>query len=581
MLLSNLMGILFMGGYRFQAVVALCVMLAWGMTGVAFASPYGREDRSSWTNDIAITTAPFMGTSMISHRHGMMTLTICVSNTSVVAHTVRLSSGEYQQECTVAPSMSESLHFKILRTSLPHFFYVQIDGADRGRFYLSRDTDSLQFLLSPFTSKAEVIYQVSRLFVNTETQGQRTQPDFRDRFEKKCHWAEGNVPVPEWPSDWLAYTPVDAVILTRDEWAGAPEGVRSALLKYLHAGGQLVLAGGDDADIDFPAGLGAAGTLPDADVKAWTTNDFVALHSVLTNASFQWMPILHSRCPYPTEASFAKPPIVPVYVALIVIMALLGPVLLIVLARRDERIHAYWLVPSIAGAIFVIILALAFAREGIRVKSYAQSALYLNEAAQTQAHLTTLSMMTPIGLRSPLRFAGTVEVTPAPSGREFSSGRTTVRNAGDLVLSSTWVPPRVPITFLLREAAALTAPRPAFAAQGGTVTATNPYTVPLRNLLYCDAAGACFAHEGPLAAGASAALAPLPAAADAKRRPAAEILKNVFFRAAPLDWPLKPPPVLPPKAFICELEGSPFLEHPLRNSTIRHEGRTLVMGELQ
>ena len=295
---------------------------------------------------------------------------------------------------------------------------------------------------------------------------------------------------------------------------------------------------------------------------------------------FQWMTILHRNASFPTAVPFTPPPLVPVYVALFIIMIFLGPVLLVVLAKRNRRLSIYWLVPSIAGAVSVLVLALALARNGVTPVSYSQSVLYLNEKTQTQVQLATLSMMAPVGLRSPLYFGASVEVMPAPASQEFSSGRKTVRNEGDLVLGSGWVPSRVPITFLLRDAGKLTIPVMKFEKTGdGGYEVTNPYDGFIRTVLYRDAEGAYFYFEGTLAEGVKGEMRgtdfDVMGWLTSMHHP-----RDIFFEAKEIQWSHEGLSLMP-NTYICELSGSPYMEHPIRRGAVRHEGKTLILGELQ
>jgi len=240
-------------------------------------------------------------------------------------------------------------------------------------------------------------------------------------------------------------------------------------------------------------------------------------------------------------------------------------------------------VPSVAGAVSILILVFALARDGVTPISYSQSVVYVNEKTRTQVQLSTLTVMAPVGLRSPLHFGSSVEVMPAPASQEFSSGRRTVRNEGDLILGSGWVPSRVPVTFLLRDTGALAVPVLAFEKQGEGVTVTNPYDVAIRSLRYCDAEGVCLVLDGALAPGETTVLMegerprePLSGAAHGDVRPP---IKDMFFGAKAIGMPMNVP--MSPNTYLLELGGSPFMAHPIRRGKVRHEGKTLVLGELQ
>ena len=50
-------------------------------------------------------------------------------------------------------------------------------------------------------------------------------------------------PVSEWSENWLAYSPFDAIVFSAADLASMPPAVLGAVGDYLHAGGNVVLAG--------------------------------------------------------------------------------------------------------------------------------------------------------------------------------------------------------------------------------------------------------------------------------------------------------------------------------------------------
>ena len=156
-----------------------------------------------------------------------------------------------------------------------------------------------------------------------------------------------------------------------------------------------------------------------------------------------------------------------------------------------------------------------------------------------------------------------------------------MKDGDELVLSSNWVPSRVPVTFLLRDTGPLAAPTLRFDA-GAKVT--NPYPVPIKGLMYCDAQGGSFTLDAPLAPGATAVLTPCPKLTPAVSHPP---IQRIFFDAEPFSY-LRGRCLVPdadltlrPKTYLCELDGSPLFAHPIRRGKIRHAGETLILGELK
>ena len=583
---------------RVSVLVAVGVLL---LLGVPRVQASGSSDSlvnfwDAWTRDIAVEQLSFVMAREegVPRSHGVAVCRLKVSNLSAGTRAVRLSSlsykegrgretVQYQQTCTLDPQQSAIVCFTFLPIGdhpYSRTLQVEIDGTPKGTVVLDpfpwihqHGNPIRQFMLSPSISKAAIEYRVENL--STADHPVRL-------WSKDWRFLEGQIPVPEWPALWLAYTPADCVVLTKGEWEALPQDVRDALLGYLQAGGGLILAGAREEEIGrygIPVGFGVVRALSSAVPEEWTQEDVNVLIAV--SDQFQWQ-FRGSWASAPANRLFSPPPLVPVYVMLLGVMLFIGPGLLVILALRDMRIRIYWIAPSIAGGVSLVILLFALFRDGISPVTHARSVLYLNEVAQTQVQLTTLSVMAPAGLHAPLRFPSSSEITPSPSNENFPSGHKTVSLADDLALNSAWVPSRVPIAFLLRDTGPLTVPKLAF---DGNAAVTNPYPVPIRRLLYCDAGGRGYALDAPLPPGATATLKPRTTSADVRPQDIAKAVRDIFCSAEPFErgglLALPPTVPLPPGMYLCELDGTPFLTHPVRQRKVRHQGETIVWGEMQ
>ncbi|MCL1921151.1 MAG: hypothetical protein FWG50_08770 [Kiritimatiellaeota bacterium] len=556
-----------------------------------------------WTGYIAIGCRPFAAsTSYGARSHGVALCTLSVSNRSEVTRTVRLSSeggADYRQDCTLAPGAFTHVTFTFLPqyAFFPNRLGVEIDGVAKGHFDLpSFPWQSIPHhvvplvILSPSMSETAVKYR-AEVLTPADANGNRPKRTAWHNLIEESTFLVGQLPVAEWPTEWQAYTPADCIVLTNADWESAPPDVRGALLGFIQAGGCLILAGATAADLarhDIHAGFGAVQTLSSPVTEDWTSGDFDLFALATSLSSDRWRSVLDMAVAFPTDTFFSPPKVAPVYAVLLCIMLFLGPVLVIVLSVRNQRIRIYWLAPCIAVATSVVILLFALFRDGVSPITHAQALLYLNEKSGTQVQLATLSVMAPAGLSSPLHFGPTAEVMLAPSSQQNDSARKTVRNGEELVLGKGWVPARAPVTFLLRDAGKRSVPVLApDASAEAFAKVTNPYPATIQNLRYCDAAGNNFMLDAPLAPGATAQMprcADMPGAkmnilADAsatffKRTPLATV--SDAYLASPPQYPYP----LPPATYLCEVEGTPFTEHPIRRGKVRHAGKTLILGEM-
>ncbi|MCL1857401.1 MAG: hypothetical protein FWF84_07175 [Kiritimatiellaeota bacterium] len=618
--------------WRWMACGAVAMACVAGRGEDAPRNYYETNKATRVYGDVTITPVRAVGEassyrSASRWRHGYGAYYAVVTNASPSAwHDVGISYGgergssyygrpiAYERSARIAPQ-------EIRLVSLPLFpaahgwdsrWTVTLDGRvstntlwDGNSHYFNtydylprRDKDysiETRVLLSPRLSEIAVRYRREELFKKAGRSGDGSVNYFTGVFD-----------VREWETAWQAYAEYDAIIVQDADWEAMPQGVQMALGYFALAGGELIFAGEGITDIpegitDIPVcdnefidtdrnvcdtlGFGRVSRIAEAAPEAWTLEDVDMVSNRVHSAMMRWAKTLTTVRNYETERRFTPPPMIAVLIILLALSLFLGPVLLIVLARMNRRICIYWIAPVVACVTGACVVAYAFHRDGVSPILYAQTAVWLDQESRTAVALCTATVMAPISISEPLRFERDTEVTPAPSGAKSFSGTRRVVWGEEQILSPSWLPPRTPVTFLLRKVAA-DVPRALDLSTGedGTVAAVNRLGGAIERLLVCDAAGNYYGAGETVPEGATATLHPFEDAST--RTPLSAQDFYALFSDEPetlakaTERAFTPPFALPPGAYVAVVGGNPFIERFI-GVPARATEATLVFGRLQ
>ena len=479
-----------------------------------------------------------------------------------------------------------------------------------------RSDENRYVLLSPGISGNAVRYSLDKLNaverpqrVKLEaelSQFKRDDPKRRELQEAldklrelKGEFLNAGMPLAEWPENWLAYTRFDALMMTEEDFNALPGAVARAVDRYVSGGGVLAIAG-RAGEIET-RGLGSVCRLASAVAEEWGAEE---VRAVLLEADARarlwsapnWSDGLKKAL------SISGATLLVVYIVLLVVTLVMGPVMLWVLARREKRIHLYWLAPTAAGLTSVGVLAAAFYIDGVTPFVRTNATMVIDAKNGTAVTWSQVAIKAPMAVRGGLVFAADTEVTPLESRRGRNSKKR-VEWADAQRFSPAWLPPRIPVSFLLRTVG----PAPEMTLEivsesdAGLVVANRSH-LPLARV-YARGAGAThYLCEG-IPAGGTATLAPLDFRFKFEETPvgARELALSVSFPASllppPLDAPAKTEPPrklkvprnielsaefkpgkpLPMRSFVVALEGTPFTEKFISAKT-KSSGTTLVHG---
>ncbi len=409
-------------------------------------------------------------------------------------------------------------------------------------------------------------------------------------------FVHAELPVAEWSSSWLSYTPWDAVILSRADQATLPGPVLAALQSYVEAGGNLFLLGGSEiprgwrgsgrspipggyrTDLGFGWCFVLGGEKPsDISPAAAETMQDAADISAGFWQSLPWDEAANSLFPVVDNLTI---PVRSIVLVMLGFILMIGPVNLVVLTRLKRRTWMLWTIPAISLATCGLVFVYSFLREGFTPDCRFESVTFLDQADRRATSFGADAIYCPLTPSDGLRFSSDTEATPLVRPSQGSSG---AQREIDWTQSQHfrrgWVTARVPAHFLLRKSEGRRE-RLQLISQGADLEVVNGLGAPVISLFLCDSAGRLF-QGSQIAAGQQAPLIPTTRERRSEERLG---VRPLFFEAsygAQCDLlTTNAAAYLRSGTYVAELDGSPFLENGLGNRNTRLRNRAFVYGVL-
>lgn len=408
-----------------------------------------------------------------------------------------------------------------------------------------------------------------------------------------------------WPTEWLAYSTFDALVIAPDDFWKMPVATRSALRDYVDAGGCLAFVGteGDLGEVSatFPLPRGGEGVacgfgrvmllhdlLPEAE-RLPISGERRRFAQTLMSRYGVWDPrrgpVLDKLRAIPIPNAAARTPVAALILLLVLFFLLGGPVALIVLARKNRRIWLYWVLPSFSVVVSgVIVLAVLFS-EGTTPSVRLQSATILDQPARRAATIGAIGIYAPVGIFGGLAFPSTMDVSPLakPSGATIACG-------ARQLYSSAWAPARIPAFFRTREVGERHERLLVEERGDGTVEVVNALGAPISRLRLRSTDGILHGTES-LQPGERRALSRVADPDAPSRKDNAAFAESLFaangigepMKQGSLGWNLQAEPDLAALAvdkgsYCAILDGSPFLASPLTRGASHVSALSVVLG---
>lgn len=254
--------------------------------------------------------------------------------------------------------------------------------------------------------------------------------------------------------NWQELAILDAIIISKTDSKHLPQEFLKILPNWIAAGGQLVLIGdcaikGFENISDGRYGLGAIIRYKDkidwADLIPRLNDTFAALCRVQTEepkfpsdiAALEVINSLKNGTPFGS-----------LIIILLIFSIIAGPVTIIVLARKNERLKLLWIFPLIATIFSILTIIIILCSKGISPSLYQYAYTVVDEKAGKVITAQNDIIVAPFELRAPLRYSANAVLSFA--NREFNihkKGAEIFYNGEEFILNSKWIPSLWPATF--------------------------------------------------------------------------------------------------------------------------------------
>jgi hypothetical protein len=418
-----------------------------------------------------------------------------------------------------------------------------------------------------------------------------------------AQFIRADVPTTEWTSShWMAYTRYDGIVVTREDLAALRRGtndnraVLQALWQWTEAGGTLIVLGPGSGDLPaawqrqpirkdgattYRVGFGTCVITSDRNSAKWSEERWSALSLPCSQTAMPWS---SSRSLFDLNNSFPVVddlgvPVKGLFALMILFSIALGPINLVVLARKNKRIWMLWTVPALSGVTCLAVFGYMIIAEGWQGHARVGGITILNEADHRATTLGRAAFYSPLTPGDGLRFSDDTEVQMQGGDTGTLGSSCTVDWTNGQHLARGWVTARVPAHFMLRKSDPLRRERLNVRREAdGSLGLVNALGADIKTLWVADENGQLY-EGGPIAAGERATLTP-------SRKGKVKGWPSNAWRAlySSNDWVgsassavKRPQEHLGPGTYLAVVDGSPFLEQPLRGAAVRASD-SVVLG---
>ncbi len=439
---------------------------------------------------------------------------------------------------------------------------VEVDGRHRGPDMKLPTTGSgergMQILLSPS-------------FTDTVL---REQMKKRGPSPNSCEFIRSEVPIRQWSTNWLAYTPFVGVAMTTAEWAELPAATQLGVQRWVRSGGTLLIAGA-------PLTLPGVKTI-ERNVPGYTENNLafgrVFLVSTPIDAapeplfdalsgSWQGSQQMTTTTSSPMELlpllGSSRVPVAAMFTLLIVFAVSSGPISLFMHAKKNRRLWIFWSMPAAALIASAGIVLASLASEGWQRVMKSSSITYLDE---NSGEATTIGV---IGFYATLPPNGEIRFSPDTEFRLFGdSVHLEEVDATDGQKLSGWVDSRVSTYFAFRKNEHRRE-RLSVQTRNGQLVAVNGFGSRISTLWLVADDGTVYRSD-KIEPGAESALHVAQSDRLNEVQPVWLGSPDAWVNY-PSRWAAEPASMLRRGGYIAVLDSSPFveraLEHPRTTST--------------
>ena len=279
-------------------------------------------------------------------------------------------------------------------------------------------------------------------------------------------------PVSAWSTSWLGFSCYDGIVVTGDDLRTMPPDVQSALWRYVECGGALFVLGGDELpqnwtleeslkselsteSAEFAAygvGFGQCIVSAEMDMKGLSQEQGQVIVGSWMQTALPWRwddEIKEGNTMFSVVSSLGIP-VRGLFFLMVLFAVAIGPVNLIVLARKKRRIWMLWTAPVISVITCLAVFTYATFAEGWNRHARTEGLTILDERVHRATTIGWTAFYSALTPSEGLHFGYETELTPLAHSMTTNVART-VDWTHDQHLANGWVTARVPAHFMVRK----------------------------------------------------------------------------------------------------------------------------------
>ncbi len=418
----------------------------------------------------------------------------------------------------------------------------------------------------------------------------------KSAYNRDLSITESSTQMGKWPTVWLGYSRYDGVIVAAREFGQAPPEVKGALVRYVEAGGTLLMIGDGEVPPPWQAmvsqedalrihavGFGRWMVFPGADPRYLTESQWKAIRRIWEEGAYFWSTEIteeeaNRRLPV-TEGTGV--PVRAMFLLIFVFTLAIGPVNLWVLSRLKRKIWIFWTIPLFSVLTCAVIFGYAALAEGWNIIARSVSFTILDETTHRATTIGWAGFYSPLTYSEGFRFPTEAEVSLCASTYRYNRPtRSRQIDWGHVQrFGQGWLAARVPTHFLVRRCETRRERLTLNRLGDGGLAVVNGLGKRIKRLWLCDRAGRLY-QGADLEPGQERRLS-----LDPGGRAASSLgeLRSLYVN----DWLNRireagrsPGRLLVPGSYLAELEAAPFFECPLANPAQLTE-ESVVLGLLK
>ena len=279
-------------------------------------------------------------------------------------------------------------------------------------------------------------------------------------------------PVSAWSTSWLGFSCYDGIVVTGDDIRMMPPDVQSVLWRYVECGGALFVLGGsalpqswkleeslkselatDSTGIAaYDVGFGQCIVSTEMDMKGLSQEQWRVIVGSWMQTALPWRwddEIKEGNTMFSVVSSLGIP-VRGLFFLMVLFAVAIGPINLIVLARKKRRIWMLWTAPVISVITCLAVFTYATFAEGWSRHARTEGLTILDERVHRATTIGWTAFYSALTPSEGLHFGYETELTPLAHSMTTNVART-VDWTHDQHLASGWVTARVPAHFMVRK----------------------------------------------------------------------------------------------------------------------------------